>query len=91
MIRIFPIVVPTFRRPELLRNCLKALAAMDYPPTRYEVIVVNDGAPFMKKEDLIPPGASLTLRVFNQSNRGPAAARNAGASEAPGEYDCFYG
>ena len=85
----FSIVIPTFFRPGPLRNCLKALAVMDYPRTRYEVIVINDGAPFMQTKDLIPLGASMTLRVFNQSNRGPASARNMGASRALGEAIAF--
>ncbi len=43
----------------------------------------------MKKKDLMPPGTSMTLRVFNQPNRGPAFARNAGASKASGEILAF--
>lgn len=86
---VFSIVVPTYRRLGPLRNCLKALAAMDYPETCYEVIVVNDGAPFMSGKDLIPPGVSMALRVINQSHRGPASARNVGVSNALGETIAF--
>src|SRR5512135_1063259 len=38
------VVVPTCRRPELLRRCLAALALQDFDPAEYEVIVVDDCA-----------------------------------------------
>src|SRR5690606_38106253 len=36
------VVVPTYRRPGLLARCLAALAAQDFDPNAYEVIVVDD-------------------------------------------------
>lgn len=36
------VVVPTFRRPQLLERCLQALLSQDFPPQAYEVIVVDD-------------------------------------------------
>jgi glycosyltransferase involved in cell wall biosynthesis len=36
------VVVPTYRRPELLRRCLAALAAQDFDAADYEIIVVDD-------------------------------------------------
>lgn len=38
------VVVPTYRRPELLCRCLAALLSQDLDPSAYEVIVVDDGA-----------------------------------------------
>ncbi len=37
------VVVPTYRRPQLLERCLQALALQNFPPEAYEIIVVNDG------------------------------------------------
>ena len=37
------VVVPTYRRPQLLERCLQALLSQDFPPEAYEVIVVDDG------------------------------------------------
>lgn len=31
---LFSVIVPTYNRPALLRNCLEALAALDYPAER---------------------------------------------------------
>lgn len=38
------VIVPTYRRPWLLRRCLKALAKQTLDPTSFEVIVADDDA-----------------------------------------------
>ncbi len=43
MIRV-SVVVPTFKRPELLSRCLAALSQQDFDPTAYEVIIADDAA-----------------------------------------------
>jgi glycosyltransferase involved in cell wall biosynthesis len=52
-----------------------------------EVIVVNDGSTDGTTEIL--NGFAEHIRVIDQPNRGPAAARNAGAAVARGEYLAF--
>jgi glycosyltransferase involved in cell wall biosynthesis len=52
-----------------------------------EVIVVNDGSTDATAEIL--HGFGARVRVIDQPNRGPAAARNAGAAAASGEYLAF--
>ena len=52
-----------------------------------EVIVVNDGSTDASAEILRTFGDRI--RVIDQPNRGPAAARNAGAALAQGEYLAF--
>jgi GT2 family glycosyltransferase len=83
------VVVPTFGRPQELRGCLEALAALDYPRERYEVVVVDDGSdppmgPWAGATD-----AGLRIRWLRQANAGPAAARNAGARAATAEILAF--
>ncbi len=41
----FSIVIATHNRPRQLAECLAALASLDYPRDRFEVIVVDDGSP----------------------------------------------
>ncbi len=36
------VVVPTFKRPALLAQCLEALLTQDFAPADYEVIIVDD-------------------------------------------------
>ncbi|HTU89050.1 MAG TPA: glycosyltransferase [Gemmataceae bacterium] len=38
------VVVPTYRRPELLGRCLAALAAQTMAPDDYEILVADDAA-----------------------------------------------
>jgi GT2 family glycosyltransferase len=85
----FSIVVPTYRRPERLASCLRALAQLDYPRDRFEVIVVDDGsgAPPAPWAAEIPP--SLDVTMISQAHAGPATARNTGAARARGDYLAF--
>lgn len=85
----FSIVIPTYERPSQLSDCLASLARLDYPRERFEVVVVNDGGK-QPLDALV--GAfrhRLNLKLLGQSNAGPAAARNAGAAQAAGEYLAF--
>lgn len=82
----FSIIVPTFNRPDLLEQCLAGLAALDYPRSRYEVIVVNDGGDEPPAGMVADFGRRIALRVLRQPNKGPAAARNLGAASAGGEW-----
>lgn len=56
------VVVPTYRRPDFLRQCLRALLSQDMPPGSFEVIVADDAA----------DAATRSLVESFQSERGPA-------------------
>lgn len=83
------VVVPSYNRPEPLRHCLEALAALDYPVDQYEVIVVDDGG--RPPLDGLVGGFRdrLQVRLLRQDNAGPGAARNVGAAAARGEHLAF--
>jgi GT2 family glycosyltransferase len=76
------VIVPTFDRPGQLRACLEALAAQSLPPESFEVIVVDDGGSESPAPCVAAFERRMAVRVVRQENRGPAAARNAGASVA---------
>jgi GT2 family glycosyltransferase len=81
------VVIPTYRRPELLRACLGALRNQDLAVERFQVVVVND-ASGDETPDVLAKASSdwPQMTAINQpANRGPATARNAGvaASRAP--------
>lgn len=83
------VVVPTYRRPELLANCLHALLAQSLGDERYEIIVVDDGHDDATRDavqhiaTLLPRPRIRYLRPPH--GRGPAVARNCGwrATDAP--------
>ena len=83
------VVMPTYRRPDLLARCLGALLAQTLPADRFEVIVVDDGQEDRCREQVeriaAKPGAPAIPYLRAASGRGPAVARNAGwrAATAP--------
>jgi GT2 family glycosyltransferase len=86
---LLTIVVPTYERPALLERCLRALTAQDLPLDRFEVVVVDDGSAEPPRQLVQRFAQVLQVRLHEQANAGPAAARNAGAAEARGEYIVF--
>ena len=87
----FSIVVPTYNRPERLSACVAAVAALDAPAGGFDLVVVDDGsAPAALAENRkTVAAAGCDARLIEQSNAGPAAARNRGAAEARGEILAF--
>lgn len=75
------VVVPTYRRPTLLRRCLRALRAQTVSAD-YEVIVVDDASGDETPDVLAEFSDWDPLRAVSQPiNRGPAAARNNGLGQ----------
>lgn len=88
------VVVPTYRRPELLRQCLIALQSQTLAPDRYEIIVVDDGldgATQREVESWMKPAGGPAIRYLTTpaAQSGPAAARNIGWRAASGEIIAF--
>ena len=78
------VVVPTYKRPELLQRCLTALMTQDYAANAYEVIIVDDAADDATRqmveclaERVRPCGNTLRYIAVN-GKHGPAIARNIG-------------
>src|SRR5690606_40587008 len=73
------VVVPTYRRPQLLERCLQALLAQDFPADAYEIIVCDDAdSPQTRRqvrELAAAAGGAPALRYLAATGtRGPAAA-----------------
>jgi GT2 family glycosyltransferase len=81
------IVIPTYNRQEALLQSLSALARLDYPSDRWEVIVVDDGSTDGTGEALEEwiRTCGTAARCIRLTRGGPARARNCGAIEARGE------
>ena len=83
------VVIPVRNRPDGIRACLESLTALDYPPGRVEVLVIDDAS-----TDDTPavvaayPDASVNL-VAQPVNRGQSECRNIGAEAATGELVAF--
>lgn len=86
------VIIPTYRRPELLIKCLLALLQQRFDKSSYEIIVVSDGPD--------PDTELLVNRLKNNSEvcirylatfqkKGPATARNYGWLNARGRIIAF--
>jgi glycosyltransferase involved in cell wall biosynthesis len=85
------VVIATYNRAELLRECLYSLADQTFPPEYFEVIVINDGS--TDNTSLILDKFERDYRTsfvrLDQSNKGVSAARNAGIASAKGDIVAF--
>ncbi|HEY7744963.1 MAG TPA: mycofactocin biosynthesis glycosyltransferase MftF [Desulfuromonadales bacterium] len=81
------VVIPVKDRAEELARCLASLARLDYPQEKLQVIVVDDGS----SDDSAQVARQTGARVLPSggTGRGPAAARNVGASAATGDILAF--
>ena len=84
------VVIPTFKKPEPLRETLASLRQLDYPTDRCEIIVVDDG-PDHETESIVDAAGSdpPPIRYLAQTHGGAATARNHGAREASSEVVVF--
>ena len=86
------VVVPTYHRADLLDRCLAALAAQDFDPRDYEIIVADDAAcPETARQVGVwnRQAAPAIQYVAVSGAHGPAAARNRGWQEARGDIIAF--
>jgi glycosyltransferase involved in cell wall biosynthesis len=79
------VIIPTFNRKERLRKALESVLQQE--DTAFEVIVIDDGSTDGTGEMVTKEFPSVAYSY--QSNRGQAAARNAGIEKARGEWIAF--
>lgn len=88
------IVIPTYRRPALLKRCLATLTIQDFPRQQYEIIVVSDGPDEVTGQLVERMNNDCRQRPeiifdFLPKRKGPAAVRNRGWHIARGELIAF--
>ncbi|WP_067561135.1 glycosyltransferase family 2 protein [Ferroacidibacillus organovorans] len=81
------ILIPTYNRPRMLLECVRAIAADPYPAK--EILIINDaGSPI--SDALHHLSSGMSVRCIEQPvNRGHVHARNTGLREATGDYIMF--
>ena len=93
------VIIPVYNVAPYVRKCVESVLAQDLDPKEYEVILVDDGSTDGSGEicDSLAEGRIGgeaerqigNIKVLHQKNQGVAAARNAGAKMAKGEYLAF--
>ncbi|MEI6205783.1 MAG: mycofactocin biosynthesis glycosyltransferase MftF [Desulfuromonadales bacterium] len=81
------IVIPVMNRAGELRRCLTSLKQLSYPQAKLQIIVVDDGS--SDDSAIVAQEFGAMLVPSGGVGRGPAAARNVGASKATGEILAF--
>ena len=85
------IIIPTFRRPALLRTAIISLLAQRKLDASVEIVVIDNdpaGSAAAVVAELIP-GAALELRYLCEPRPGISHARNAGVAASRGFYVAF--
>lgn len=90
----FSVIIPTRNRPDLLRQCLQAIAQQRHAD--FEVIVIDDGSDTATRAAHAQIWTELDERFrlvecgqAGQRGQGPSASRNLGMQLARGEYLAF--
>ncbi len=85
------VIVPTYRRPQCLKRCVKALDDQTRKPNEV-IVVVRDTDAVSQKMVAHLRGAlrkSLNIKVISVHKSGQLPALNAGLNEARGHIICF--
>lgn len=87
------IVIPTYKRPELLNKCVNSLISQNFSKDEYEIIIVTDGPDEPTKQIINSVAKKIAFPnlycISLSSKKGPAAARNAGWKTAIGQLILF--
>lgn len=90
----FSIVVPTYNRPELLKNCLRAINSQCFED--YEVVVVDDGSEARKlaENQKLVESFGEKYRLLSGSQEGsrrlgPSLIRNFAIAQSKGTFVAF--
>ncbi len=79
------VIIPAYNVESCLERAVWSVLEQEPPPL--EVIVINDGSTDKTVE--VAGGFGARIRYLEQTNKGPAAARNAGLAVATGKYVAF--
>lgn len=87
------VIIPTFNRAEVLRDCLERLIKQDFVKSEFEIIVVDDGSTDATKEAVenITKKSKVTISYLYQKNQGQGIARNYALRYAKGKITILIG
>ena len=80
---VISVILPVFNSEEFIRKAIESVLAQTFED--FELIIVNDGSTDSSK-DIIDSFIDDRIRIINQANQGPGAARNNALKMAQGSY-----
>lgn len=85
MVRLVSVIVPTKQRPDLLREALSSIRAIEGPDLQFEILVGDNG----RLPETRTIAEEFGCLYFSTTRNGAAAARNLGLAQASGEFVAF--
>jgi glycosyltransferase involved in cell wall biosynthesis len=73
----FSIVIPAYNEEDYIGKTLSALKELDYPPDRFEVIIVENGSTD-RTDSVVEANAPVSAKVVRIAEPGVARAKNRG-------------
>ncbi len=89
---LISIITPTLNRADFLKLAIQSFVRQDFPPERFEIIVVDNGSTDSTKqivEDAMTAHKSHTIRYIYEPEPGLLSGRHRGALEAKGDILVF--
>lgn len=83
------IVIPAYNEEASIARTFQHLLALDYPPEKLEIIVVNDGSTdttAARVHEVIHTHKKHTILLINQKNKGKGASLNTALKQVKGEF-----
>ena len=79
------IIVPVYNEEAVIASCLESLCALNYPPERHEVLVIDNGSTDRTAQII----QAYPVIMLTEERRGSYAARNTGLKVARGDIMAF--
>jgi cellulose synthase/poly-beta-1,6-N-acetylglucosamine synthase-like glycosyltransferase len=87
--RLISVIIPALNEEKVIKKCLDALSAMDFPRESMEVILVDNGSTDRTIEIARTFEQRLNLQVIQKKKAHISGMRNAGAATSNGELLAF--
>jgi glycosyltransferase involved in cell wall biosynthesis len=84
-IPLVSIIMPLYNKRSYVKRAIESIQKQTF--THWELIIVNDGSTDDSSNEISRNDSRI--RLFQQENKGPSAARNRGVEMASGEYVTF--
>jgi glycosyltransferase involved in cell wall biosynthesis len=87
----FSVIIPTYNRADVLARTIRHFMAQDYPPDRYEVILVDNSTDRTAEVvEALAAESACAIRLLRTPIRLPAIKRNLGLAAARFDYALFF-
>lgn len=80
------VIIPLYNKEFIIKDTLNSVLNQTF--TDFEIIIINDGATD-NSENIVKTISDNRIKLYNQENKGAAAARNTGINYANGELIAF--